>query len=233
MNHAISMMVRLRGKERALNISPLWLRLNDPAKFTPNGQRQFEIADVVQNSSSTTVVQANWSELATNYQHPGLEVDWADGSRSFFPSDWLEENVMAFTEHPSRSKAVDKQYLWNSQFEKFKPHLQTSYGNFADHGERSNAGKLRVASHLSRYGLAVLSGVPTGSDWSHSHSLEEYRNHLLFRIWNGRSGGQPYRLRSKYQLRQVMMCTLSALAGAASTVCMHVDAVFVNDDGFM
>ena len=42
--------LNIRGHERM--VSPLWLKLNDPSQKTPNGQRLFEIGDVMRQIQS-------------------------------------------------------------------------------------------------------------------------------------------------------------------------------------
>ena len=138
---AASVRVHLQGQEHAL--SPLWLRLNDPARFTPNGQRLFEIADVVQGDDATRVLKSNTCE------QEGLHVEWADGTHSSFPTAWLEQHA-----RPQPLTSTEQCHLWNARLERLLPEL--SYAEFS-----ASEGTLHASSYLARYGLAIVRDVPT------------------------------------------------------------------------
>jgi gamma-butyrobetaine dioxygenase len=136
---------------RVAEISPLWLRLRDPARFTANGQRLFEISDVVERQDSYTVQR---SETTSE----GVEVEWADDSASFFSHDWLGAQLplSAIVTEDESEELPPRRQLWNSSFE--PPRLQ--YDGRA--GQRMGIEQIaKLGAALERYGLVVLEGVPT------------------------------------------------------------------------
>ena len=118
------------------NLPPLWLRLNDPARFTANKQRLFEISDVVDTPASTAVVRSDASE-------EGLRVEWGDGAQSLFTAAWLKAHA--------QPRKPDEHYLWNAGLARFLPEVAYDADDMP----------LRVSSHLVRYGIAIVHGVPT------------------------------------------------------------------------
>jgi gamma-butyrobetaine dioxygenase len=121
-------------------LDPLWLRLSDPSQQTHNGQRLFEISDVLRNKSCVEVKSSAASD-------EGLRVEWGDGAESFYPTAWLE------SQQQQASDPAPQQHLWGAGFQEFVPRIQ--------HEELSSgAGQLKVASSLERYGIALLQGVP-------------------------------------------------------------------------
>ena len=121
-------------------LDPLWLRLSDPSQQTHNGQRLFEISDVMRNKSCVEVKSSAASD-------EGLRVEWGDGAESFYPTAWLE------SQQQQASVPAPQQHLWGAGFQEFVPRIQ--------HEELSSgAGQLKVASSLERYGIALLQGVP-------------------------------------------------------------------------
>ena len=119
------------------SLTPLWLRLNDPSRFTANKQRLFEIADVVDTAASTEVVKSRASE-------ENLLVDWADGTQSTFSADWLKR-------HAQPRRPAEPLYLWSAALARFLPEVQYDAEDMP----------LHVSSHLTRYGIAIVHGVPT------------------------------------------------------------------------
>ena len=83
--------VTLEGEEHVLSL--LWLRLNDPGMHTANGQRLFEISDVVNTASASEAV-------ASAVNEEGLRVQWADGGVSVFTHEWLRRRVLRSCEPP-------------------------------------------------------------------------------------------------------------------------------------
>ena len=133
---------------RVAEISPLWLRLRDPAHFTANGQRRFEISEVAENEASHTVQR---SETTSD----GVQVEWADGSVSFFSHGWLSAQLppsAIVTAAPAAQPEPPRRQLWDSSFT--PPRLQ--YGQQMDDEQVSQLG-----AGLERYGLVVVEGVPT------------------------------------------------------------------------
>ena len=124
------------------DLSPLWLRLHDPKQFTSNGQRLFEISDVATNPACTTVISSSSGDGT-------LRVRFADGQDSEFPSEWLKRHVK-----DNRAVHGRNRHLWGSGFQSVLPRL--TFNGFC-----SEAGKLQLCTYLDRYGLCVLSGVPT------------------------------------------------------------------------
>ena len=69
-----------------LELSPLWLRLQDPKQFTPNGQRLLEISTVATDLVCTTVLESSSDSCS-------LRVKFGDGEETSFPMEWLEKQV--------------------------------------------------------------------------------------------------------------------------------------------
>ena len=139
------------GHERS--VPPLWLRLNEPSRFTPNGQRTFEIADVV---------AAGCADIAHHAcDEDSLRIEWADGVRSVFPNDWLREQLAMARSAPSGQGP----HLWNSKLSSFLPEVQFEELSSEDLGGGPASGVadglLRIATYLDRYGLAILRNVPS------------------------------------------------------------------------
>jgi hypothetical protein len=136
----------VRGTE--CEVSALWLRLHEPAGFTHNGQRLFEISDVVQDPGSSTVASSHTTDTE-------LQVEFGDGRLSSFPMEWLAQQLDGggVTDGAAVQDAavarVPTQQLWGAEVEDVLPWL--SYADFSS----SDAGKLRLCNHLERYGIAV------------------------------------------------------------------------------
>jgi gamma-butyrobetaine dioxygenase len=142
--------VQLKCGSRA-SVQPLWLRLNDPSRFTPNGQRLFEISDVV---------RARPAVASTSTDAEGcLRVEWADGETSVFSNDWLAAHVLPDAVADA-APGTQAPYLWNARFETFLPEVCFETHFAADGAGSPSEGRLLIASHLERYGIAVLRRVP-------------------------------------------------------------------------
>ena len=74
--------VRVRLGDAEHRLHPLWLRLNDPAGITPNGQRLFEISSVVREPPAWTVAAFCCCYSSND---GALHVEWQDGATSRFP----------------------------------------------------------------------------------------------------------------------------------------------------
>ena len=74
---------RAAAPDELLGIPSLFLRLHDPALITANGQRLFEIADVLTDDQSY-FVQETWAASASS-----VGVRWGDGHTSEYPSRLL------------------------------------------------------------------------------------------------------------------------------------------------
>ena len=127
--------IDVRGHE----VSALYLRLNDPALITKNGQRTFDIADVVREPRRFEAVSFEFSE------EDGLAVRWADRHDSTYSVAWLDEHVF---EQPSRPAS----HLWNARFAGLVPRIP-----FGD-----DESLLRTSQALVRYGVAIVTGAPLG-----------------------------------------------------------------------
>lgn len=125
----------MRGHE----VSALYLRLNDPALITKNGQRTFDIADVVREPRRFEAASFEFSE------EDGLAVRWADHHDSTYSVAWLDEHVF---EQPSRPAS----HLWNARFAGLVPRIP-----FGD-----DESLLRTSQALVRYGVAIVTGAPLG-----------------------------------------------------------------------
>lgn len=138
--------VRLHGVEHQLQT--LRLRLSDPSRITKNGQRLFEISDVIRNPESYRAASSVFSE------REGLEVRWADGLTSRYSSDWLVKHLRTTgTGLPVRTRGRTETYLWSAQFVKLLPDIKYSDLTL-------ESGKASLSSHLTRYGIALIRGVP-------------------------------------------------------------------------
>ena len=129
------------------------LRLNDPDLLTKNLQRVFEISDVVNNSNCTTVLSSNLEG-----ENGPLNVEWADGRLSRYPTEWLEKHLPKSTDASSAQTSTTPLadlHLWDASFMHFVPRMA--------HAEvvGSADGKLRLAASLARYGLALVHSCPT------------------------------------------------------------------------
>lgn len=137
-------------------IPALWLRLNDPNVHTANGQRRFEISDVVVNEQATRVKRSHFDEN-------GLFVEWGTSETSMFSTGFLRRRV----QNASRQSDV---HLWNKSIAYFLPEMDyTDIVTIEPEKSRKRArlepcdipeGKLRIASFLTRYGFAVIRHVP-------------------------------------------------------------------------
>ena len=139
--------------ERQSNpLSPLWLRLQDPKQFTPNGQRLLEISTVATDPECTTVLESSSDSCS-------LRVKFGDGEETSFPMEWLEKQVkhagIIGSDGSARSDDANAKvaHLWGSGFQPLLPRL--AYDDF-----ESETGKLRLCAYLDRYGIAVLERVP-------------------------------------------------------------------------
>ena len=160
-------------------ISSLWLRLNDPNQHTVNGQRLFEISDVVDSAAATKVARHSTSVDGD------LDVEWADGYAAHFPRAWLDQRLLKPTFH----ERSDQAYLWRAGIAKHLPtvewgdvvrkHSELSELSEARSepsgaeasavpsakrsrkGEAATNGKLQLACHMTTYGFAIVHNVPT------------------------------------------------------------------------
>ena len=153
--------VRIDGQPHQL--SCLWLRLNDPGRHTDNGQRTFEVSDIVNDGAATIIVSSHTDEDGL------LHASWADGASSDFPLEWLKRHVC----HASREVAASATYLWNSGLAKLLPEVEfedlavaaTQPADGSVLGKRPRPevqgdGKLRLSSYMAKYGLAIIRNVP-------------------------------------------------------------------------
>ncbi|THH17236.1 hypothetical protein EW146_g3533 [Bondarzewia mesenterica] len=83
----------------------------------------------------------------------GVQVEWAGGHTSFYPSSFLERYTS-----PDRLSAFHKDVIkqsWDAKSATQSPDLFLSYDSF-----HSDPGLLKAITQLSKYGLFFLTGVP-------------------------------------------------------------------------
>lgn len=156
--------IRVVVNDKEQTLPAIWLRLNDPGGITANGQRTFEIADIVNCEAATSILRHRSSDCG------GLHIEWADGTTSHFSHTWLAARTQPNAEQ-------SQQHLWNGRFDRFLPEVDGSdllLQHSADVGKRpprddddaaindaiASDARLRVCSFLARYGFALVRNVP-------------------------------------------------------------------------
>ena len=131
-------------------IPSLWLKLNDPSRITHNGQRTFEIADVVTHGCSRVLSHSCSAE-------GGLRVEWQDGTAaSLYSLSWLAHHLPQPRAEATQVHAPEMR-LWDASLAKRLPDIQVA---FAELESPSSGGLLRVSAQLATYGISFVRGVP-------------------------------------------------------------------------
>jgi len=143
------------GEQRTLEVSPLWLRLNDPSQFTNNGQRLFEISEVV-----TTSALSSSATSSTFDEEGNLFMKWADGKSSHYPAQWLDTFVNKVSSE-NTSHLTEDLYYWNANFAAHIPRLCYKSSFLSSEETPSEDGPLQLSHYLVKYGMCILKNVPT------------------------------------------------------------------------
>ena len=129
----VAVRAQMNGRTHDNPFHPLFLRMHDPALITGNGQRLFEISDLLQHPRSYEVSR-QW--LGGD---GALRVEWADGHVSSFSAALLER-----WGHEETSDG-EESFLWSSGFLNFLPRL-----SFSGEGDSLNFKRL-ASGHLVKH----------------------------------------------------------------------------------
>jgi len=122
-------------------VSALFLRLHDPALITANGQRTFEIADVVADPRAYDAVRAT-------LDGGNLAVAWADGANSTFDAEWLAAHA---AKPPPAAPAPEP---WNARFAPLLPRVDAAAPGAA----------LDASAALVAHGVALLGNASSAEE---------------------------------------------------------------------
>lgn len=134
----------------------------------------------------TTDVSADTSPTSggVEVKDHGVDIQWASGHRSFYPSDLLR-NHASLTNLRAFHQDVDP-ISWTSDQLKASPALAVAYGD-----TQTKEGMLSAIEQLTKYGILLVTGVPTEK---HTHQdcevralagkFGEIRNTMYGELWD-------------------------------------------------